>query len=212
MKQYLSKRYKLLEFNFELFKNAKFIVAVFFCMGISIIIASITSCANIRENAIYPGIIVEGNTVYWGVGKTEAIKFQDIGYKENFYGDKYKAKLEEMEERAIVDTFMVKKIFEEKGVFEIILLKDSVKYEIVSIDQERTPNGKKIKEGRRYIFKILPYFSMEFMNPEIKVIREFVPLIYIDGYCVEGAYKIKGQLYTTPNLKGLYYIPDGADL
>ena len=112
----------------------------------------------------------------------------------------------QLEECAIVDTFMVKKIFEEKGVFEIILLKDSVKYEIVSISQERIPNCKKIKEGRRYIFKILPYFSKEFMNPEFKSIREFVPLIFIDGYCVQGAYKIKGQLYTTPNLKGLYYI------
>jgi hypothetical protein len=78
---------------------------------------------------------------------------------------------------------------------------DSFYVEIFTIKEEKVKGQKKIKEGQSYLFTIMPYFVYDCSFGCSNMIRE----VFISGIPLALAtYRI--NVYTSPNLKGLYYI------
>jgi len=75
------------------------------------------------------------------------------------------------------------------------------RYTIISLKNDEQ-NFKKIKQGKQYEFVLFSYYPFTLLG-------DYRFAYYtIDGVCIgfEGDYKT-GEIVTTPNLKGLYYIP-----
>ena len=114
----------------------------------------------------------------------------------------------EQEKRSVIEDFVITEIYEGDGVYEIIVKKDSIPYEIVSLKTDEKKDLNIIKKGKKYKMKLIPYFNFYVSdNTGVNFPREYTYMLYIDGYKVQGANILHWQLYTTPNLKGLYYIP-----
>lgn len=105
---------------------------------------------------------------------------------------------------SIIDTFTVKKIYKGNGVYEILLLskKNGKDYEIYST-REKYKKNEKIKVGQTYRMTIVPYFKETSTRP-IEIIRP----VYLNGYRIMPFPLHFGQVYSTDNLKGLYYYPE----
>jgi hypothetical protein len=102
---------------------------------------------------------------------------------------------------SITDLFTVAKIYEGKEVFEIILLSSNNSYYEVYSPKVKSPQGKKIKEGKMYKMTIVPYFKMERTRP-IEIVRP----VYIKGYRIIPYPISFGQVYYTDNLEGRFFL------
>ncbi|MBO4542650.1 MAG: hypothetical protein J5725_05640 [Bacteroidales bacterium] len=75
-------------------------------------------------------------------------------------------------------------------------------FTIISLKQEKT-DLRKIKKGRQYIFQL------SFYHPYILVGDPIYEIYKIDGMEIGFKGDLRtGQIVTTPNLQGLYYIPN----
>lgn len=97
---------------------------------------------------------------------------------------------------------LVTKIEKTKKAY-IIHVQDSVCYVMVSLinkDNKKYKDNIILKEGMEYYFLVTPYFEHNYISPDISF------KVVIDG--VELYVQMRGEnVFTTPNLKGLYYIP-----
>ena len=84
----------------------------------------------------------------------------------------------------------------------VYLLTGNTAFTIISLKQEKT-DLRKIKKGRQYIFQL------SFYHPYILVGDPIYEIYKIDGMEIGFKGDLRtGQIVTTPNLQGLYYIPN----
>lgn len=108
---------------------------------------------------------------------------------------------------SITDTFTVQNIYKGKGLYEIVLYshKRNKRYELYSIKNKHLSCGK-IKVGNAYSMTIVPYFREKKKSRPIEIVK----IIYLNGYMIIPYPLFFGQVYSTNNLDGLYYIsPNG---
>jgi hypothetical protein len=116
--------------------------------------------------------------------------------------------IETIRKRALKGVFRIIDIKKQKGVYIIevdsdSLFKDNIyySYQVFSIEMERIEGHKKIKKKRKYELTLNPYFMHD-------VFMDFIPRrVYIKGKSI-GVSTGRMNIYTTPNLNGLYYIED----
>ena len=110
-------------------------------------------------------------------------------------------------QHSVTDTFIVEKIYDGRGVYEIILvsIKNNKHYEIYS-PREKFKNKEIIKVGQSYIMTIVPYFN-DFYGGGSRPV-EIVRFVYFKDFRIIPVPIHFGQVYSTENLKGLCYVFD----
>ncbi|MDD4210284.1 MAG: hypothetical protein PHI52_08120 [Bacteroidales bacterium] len=114
------------------------------------------------------------------------------------------------DKKAIRDTFIVRNIKFQKGIYEIDVsrqLKGENEskiwywYKIYSVKAKKKEKYEIIKVGEKYELILNPYFEKDL---EFDLISDYNREVNING---KKIYTNKKNVYTTLNLKGLYYIP-----
>jgi hypothetical protein len=99
--------------------------------------------------------------------------------------------------------FRIKKI-EKAYIIDILTENREFKYTIISLKSEKQ-NLKKIKKGKLYEFTLFAYYDVIIISDPgyrrgtVYTIKG-VPITFMEDFKT-------GEIVTTPNLKGLYYVP-----
>jgi len=124
---------------------------------------------------------------------------------------------------SLTETFTITNIIEEKGVYSIIIKSDSIRasvnpftnknekdsfyvhYQIVSLKSKKIKGYEEIKKGQQYELTLIPcILSKPNAIPSMRYVRAYTK----GKYCHVSMSMF--DIYTTPNLEGLYYIPAGG--
>lgn len=166
----------------------------------------ISGCCSLSDKYIsipVKAIRFDTTVNYWDASENKI--YTPTEYKQQMLEHKITDSIEQ-EKRSVIEDFVITEIYEGDGVYEIIVKNDSNSYEIVSLKTDEKKDLNIVKKGKKYRMKLIPYFNF-YDSEDTGFPRERTYMLYIDGYKIQGANILHWQLYTTPNLKGLYYLP-----
>jgi hypothetical protein len=133
-----------------------------------------------------------------------------------------------VKENAVTGVFKIIKIENERNIYRITLQRDSIYYyryfneydssfrdtyfspvyEVYTVKLENFKGYKKIKKGKKYALTLNPYFEYDYAKYKYRSEVIDVRPVDIKGKHIGiGIGTTAPNIYTSPNIDGLYYIP-----